>query len=102
MLAKLASENTFEAIAREWIANQRNRLAPDTVRCSSPGLRRIYFRILVHARLPILMRRNCWTRLGRSKSAGSSRPPGGCGKFAAKYFDMPLRPGGQSTIRLPT
>jgi integrase len=25
--AKLASENTFEAIAREWIANQRNRLA---------------------------------------------------------------------------
>jgi integrase len=27
-IAKLASENTFEAIAREWIANQRNRLAP--------------------------------------------------------------------------
>jgi len=26
--AKLASENTFEAIAREWIDNQRNRLAP--------------------------------------------------------------------------
>jgi integrase len=26
--AKLASENTFEAVAREWIANQRNRLAP--------------------------------------------------------------------------
>jgi integrase len=26
--AKLASENTFEAIAREWIAKQRNRLAP--------------------------------------------------------------------------
>ncbi len=26
--AKLAAENTFEAIAREWIANQRNRLAP--------------------------------------------------------------------------
>ena len=26
--AKLAGENTFEAIAREWIANQRNRLAP--------------------------------------------------------------------------
>jgi len=25
---KLASENTFEAVAREWIANQRNRLAP--------------------------------------------------------------------------
>jgi integrase len=25
--AKLASENTFEAVAREWIANQRNRLA---------------------------------------------------------------------------
>jgi integrase len=27
-VAKLASENTFEAIAREWIANQRKRLAP--------------------------------------------------------------------------
>jgi integrase len=26
--AKLASENTFEAVAREWIVNQRNRLAP--------------------------------------------------------------------------
>ena len=26
-VAKLASENTFEVIAREWIANQRNRLA---------------------------------------------------------------------------
>ena len=26
--AKLANENTFEAIAREWIANQRKRLAP--------------------------------------------------------------------------
>jgi integrase len=26
--AKLASENTFEAVAREWIAKQRNRLAP--------------------------------------------------------------------------
>jgi integrase len=26
--AKLASENTFDAVAREWIANQRNRLAP--------------------------------------------------------------------------
>src|SRR5262249_47465287 len=25
--AKIASENTFEAIAREWIANQRDRLA---------------------------------------------------------------------------
>jgi hypothetical protein len=27
-LAKLASENTFEAIAREWLNNQRNKLAP--------------------------------------------------------------------------
>src|SRR5436190_14979827 len=27
-VAKLKSENTFEALAREWIANQRNRLAP--------------------------------------------------------------------------
>lgn len=27
-LAKLANENTFEAIAREWLQNQRNRLAP--------------------------------------------------------------------------
>ncbi len=26
--AKIASENTFEAIAREWITNQRGRLAP--------------------------------------------------------------------------
>ena len=26
--AKLTSDNTFEAVAREWIANQRNRLAP--------------------------------------------------------------------------
>jgi integrase len=26
--AKLASDNTFEAVAREWIARQRNRLAP--------------------------------------------------------------------------
>ena len=26
--AKLACDNTFEAIAREWIDNQRNRLAP--------------------------------------------------------------------------
>jgi Arm DNA-binding domain len=26
--AKVACENTFEAIAREWIANQRHRLAP--------------------------------------------------------------------------
>jgi integrase len=26
--AKLAGKNTFETIAREWIANQRNRLAP--------------------------------------------------------------------------
>ena len=26
--AKLASENTFEAVAREWLANQRHRLAP--------------------------------------------------------------------------
>jgi hypothetical protein len=26
--AKIAGENTFEAIAREWIANQRHRLAP--------------------------------------------------------------------------
>lgn len=26
--AKLATENTFEAVAREWIAKQRNRLAP--------------------------------------------------------------------------
>ena len=26
-IAKLASENTFEVIAREWLANQRNRLA---------------------------------------------------------------------------
>src|SRR6516225_3181094 len=27
-LSKLASENTFEAVAREWLSNQRNRLAP--------------------------------------------------------------------------
>jgi len=27
-LAKLANENTFDAIAREWLENQRNRLAP--------------------------------------------------------------------------
>jgi integrase len=27
-VAKLAGENTFEAVAREWISNQRNRLAP--------------------------------------------------------------------------
>jgi integrase len=26
--AKLAAENTFEAVAREWLARQRNRLAP--------------------------------------------------------------------------
>ena len=26
-IAKLASDNTFEVLAREWIANQRNRLA---------------------------------------------------------------------------
>ena len=26
--AKLASENTFEAVAREWLGKQRNRLAP--------------------------------------------------------------------------
>jgi integrase len=26
--AKLAGENTFETVAREWIANQRNRLSP--------------------------------------------------------------------------
>ena len=26
--AKLAAENTFEAVAREWLAKQRNRLAP--------------------------------------------------------------------------
>ncbi len=26
--SKLASANTFEAVAREWLANQRNRLAP--------------------------------------------------------------------------
>ena len=26
--AKLAGENTFEAVAREWIANQQNRLSP--------------------------------------------------------------------------
>ena len=26
--AKIASENTFEVIAREWVASQRNRLAP--------------------------------------------------------------------------
>jgi integrase len=26
--AKLASDNSFEAVAREWIANKRNRLAP--------------------------------------------------------------------------
>src|SRR5258705_7693254 len=36
--AKLASENTFEAIAREWIANQRNRLA---VRYSASLLARL-------------------------------------------------------------
>src|SRR6476660_4702714 len=27
-VAKLASENTFEAIARQWLENQRNRFAP--------------------------------------------------------------------------
>jgi integrase len=27
--AKLAGENTFEAVAREWIENQRNRLSPE-------------------------------------------------------------------------
>lgn len=28
LAAKLAGDNTFEAVARQWIANQRNRLAP--------------------------------------------------------------------------
>ena len=33
--AQAASENTFEAIAREWIANQRNRLAARLLRAAS-------------------------------------------------------------------
>jgi hypothetical protein len=42
--AKLAGENTFELVAREWIANQRNRLSLGYVPCSLRGSRRIYSR----------------------------------------------------------
>ena len=39
--AKLASADTFEAVAREWIDKQHRGHAPGTVRCSLLGLRRI-------------------------------------------------------------
>ena len=95
--AKIASENTFEAIAREWIANQRDRLA---VQYASRLVARLEADIFPH--MPRSMRRNCWTCLGRSKSVASSRLPGGSGKFAVKSFDMPLPADGRSTIRLWT
>jgi hypothetical protein len=60
--AKLAHENTFEAVAREWIGKQQRRLAPKR------GSRRIFFLKSVRGRSRILMRLNCCKLLGKLRS----------------------------------
>ena len=57
--AKVACENKFEAIAREWIANSGTGWQPVTARCFSPGLKPTYSLTLDRALLLTLMRLNC-------------------------------------------
>ena len=69
MPPSLLGENTFEAVAREWLAKQRIDWLRGTVRLSSPGWRRTYSRKSVHDLLPISARLNCWRRSERLRSA---------------------------------
>jgi hypothetical protein len=58
--ARLAGENTFEAVARDWLSRQRKKLAPRYSALLLPALRRIFFRRLALVPSPILAHLSCW------------------------------------------
>ena len=100
--ARLASVNTFEAVAREWLENRGKSL--------SPG-----YRVRIQARLeadifpqvgsrPLLRSkpRTCWRRSREWRDVARSRWPSGCGRCVVKYSDTRLPAGVPSAIRLPT
>ena len=88
--AKIASENTFEAVAREWIVNQRNRLALRYCALLMARLEADVFPEIGSRPLPLLTLLNCWRWLERSRSAGQLRRLDDCGRPAAKYSATPL------------
>jgi hypothetical protein len=57
--AKLARENTFEAVAREWLNNQRRRLAPRYCALLLARLEADIFPQSAHDRSTRLMHLNC-------------------------------------------
>ena len=67
--ARIARGTTFESIAREWMANQRHRLAHRYSALILARLEADYFRRLDRDQSRKSMRQNCWTRCEKWKSA---------------------------------
>jgi len=68
--AKIATGNTFEAVAREWHENWKDARSPITRHRSFGVWRRMPSQRSVGVRSPHSNRRNCWTCCARSRSAG--------------------------------
>ena len=101
-VARLASVNTFEAIAREWLENRGTSSAPAIASGYRRGWRRISSRRLARGPLLRLKPRTCWRCSREWRDVARSRWPSGCGRCVVKYSDTQLPAGAPSAIRLPT
>ena len=98
---KIASENTFEAIAREWIANQRHRLAARycallLARLEADVFPYIGSRPIAEVDAPELL-----DVLRRVEKRGVIETARRLRKSAVRFFDMPSQVAEQNTIHLP-
>jgi hypothetical protein len=87
--AKLSVENTFEAVARKSLANQRNKLAPRyfnllLARLEADIFPQIGSRPVAEVDAPELL-----DALRKVEKRGQWRLPDGFGKFADRYSDTP-------------
>jgi len=95
--ARLASVNTFEAVARDWLDNRGTSLSPATASGYRGGWKRISFRR--SARGPLLgsKPRTCWRRSREWRDVARSRWPSDYGRSAVRSSDMRSPAGAQST-----
>ena len=100
--AKLAHENTFEAVAREWLGKQQSRLSPRycallLARLEADIFPHIGSRPIAEIDAPELL-----DAIRKVEKRGAIETARRFGKSAGKYFATPLQLGVQNMIRRPT
>jgi hypothetical protein len=87
--SKLATGNSFKAVACEWIDNQRHRLAPRYRALIHSRLEADIFPYIVRDPLPRLMHSRCSKLSGRLRNEVYWKRHVGYGRSAAKFSAMP-------------